>query len=85
MPKLKLVTSAALVALTITLSACGGGSSDGNGGLIVSPGTVSPVADSFFTAVLALIGTSPDNTEPTDITAVAATSPDNTEPVAGPF
>ena len=66
----------------------GGGSGGGGGGggsIIGSTNPTAPVADGFFTAILALISTSPDNTEPTDISAIAATSPDNTEPVANAF
>ena len=81
MTNFKMVTRAGFLALAVSLAACGG-DSGGGGGIIGSPGPTAPVADSFFTAILALISTSPDNTEPVDISAIATTSPDDTEPVA---
>ena len=78
MTNFKLVARAGFLALAMSLAACGG--DGGNGGV-----SVAPVTDSFFVAVLALVRTSPDNTEPTDISAIAATSPDTTEPVANAF
>ena len=84
MTNFKLVTRVGFLALAISLAGCGG-DSGGGGSIIGSTNPTAPVADSFFTAILALISTSPDNTEPTDISAIAATSPDNTEPVANAF
>jgi hypothetical protein len=42
--------------------------------------TPTPVVDAFYAAVLAMIGTSPEDTEPGSIDAIVATSPEDTEP-----
>ena len=85
MTNFKLVTRVGFLALALSLAGCGGDSGGGGGSIIGSTNPTAPVADSFFSAILALISTSPDNTEPGDISAIAVTSPDNTEPVANAF
>lgn len=80
----KLLASMGVAAL-LALAGCGGSSHHGieNNG----PGgpTTPPVGmvDSFFNAVLALIGDGAETTtEPVATDAVVATAPDDTEPVA---
>jgi hypothetical protein len=73
-----LATGAVLLAITV-LGGCGGGSDDGNGGNQAStPGA----SDAFFTKVLALISSSPDNTEPVAIDDIAVTTPNDIEPAS---
>lgn len=79
----RILAAGAVLLAVAALSACGGGSdgggsSDGgNGGSQTSgPGA----SDAFFTRVLALIGSSPDNTEPVAIGEIAVTTPDDSEP-----
>jgi hypothetical protein len=66
------------LALLLALAACGGSSNDhGNdNGQAANPGPT----DAFLAKVQALIGNSPDNTEPESIDAVAVTTPETTEP-----
>ena len=68
------------VALAMTLAtglaACGG-DSDNN----VTSGSVSTASDSFVSQMVALIATTPDNTEPTPIDSIGVTTPDNIEPI----
>jgi hypothetical protein len=68
----------AALGLLLALGACGGSDNhnDGNGGQAANPGA----ADAFFARVQALIGTSPDNTEPVPIDAIAVTAPETIEP-----
>ena len=83
MTNFKLVARVAFLSLAMSLAACGGGGGVGSansGGV-----SVVPITDSFIAAILALIRTSPDNTEPADISAIATTSSDNTEPAANTF
>jgi hypothetical protein len=74
----RLLWATSALLLTLALSACGGsGSDDGNGGnQAANPGA----SDAFLAQVLALIVTSPDNSEPVSIDAIGATSPDTIEP-----
>lgn len=73
----------ALTVLTLAVAACGDsdngqvGQGPGNGG-----GT--PAQDSFFTAVSALIASSPDDTEPREVDSITATTPENSEPTGLP-
>lgn len=74
----------ALIAMTLLLSACGSGGGSSDGGGTTTPPVVTPpvvLLDSFYSAVLALIGSSPEDKEPAAIDSIAATAPDNTEPV----
>ena len=62
------------------ISNTGGGSGSGSGG-----GTTPPVSmvDSFYAAVLALIGDGAETTtEPVATASIVATAPEDTEPVA---
>lgn len=69
------------LALALLLTACGGSSGSGGGAppLVVPPPPVT-MADTFYSAVLALIGASPEDKEPVAIDGVAVTAPENTEP-----
>lgn len=69
------------LALVLLLTACGG--SGGSGGSVTPPVVVPPpvtMVDAFYSAVLALIGASPEDKEPVAIDSVAVTTPENTEP-----
>jgi ABC-type glycerol-3-phosphate transport system substrate-binding protein len=70
------------MALAMLLGACGGGS----GGGAATPPVVTPppatMADAFYSAVLALIGSSPEDKEPVAVEGIAPTAPDNTEPAS---
>ena len=70
-------TAAAL--LTLTVAACGGSGSDGGG---LSSDNAGPPRDSFFTAVNALVVTSPDTTEPREIESISSTFPEDAEPAS---
>ena len=72
-------TGAALL-LTLALSACGGSGNDVHDD--GTPGASAGASDSFFAQVLALIGSSPDNTEPMPLDSFTATSPETIEPAA---
>jgi hypothetical protein len=72
-------TGAALL-LTLALGACGGSDNDDNNG--GTPTASAGASDTFFSQVLALIATSPDNTEPVPIESYAVTTPENIEPAA---
>lgn len=73
----RILAAGAVLLAVAALSACGGGSDGGNGGSQTSgPGA----SNAFFTRVLALIGSSPDNTEPVAIGEIAVTTPDDSEP-----
>jgi hypothetical protein len=72
---------AACLGLILALTACGdSGGGGGNSGIDTSQ----PLADSFFLQVLALVATSPDDTEPRETDSINATSPENTEPIDTP-
>ena len=58
------------------LTACGGHFFNGGG----DNETPMPVVDAYFTAVSALLASSPDDTEPVAIDSIAATAPEDTEP-----
>lgn len=64
------------------LTACGGGS--GNPPVATPPAVTPPVtmADTFYAAVMSLIGDSSDTREPVAVDAISLTTPDNTEPEA---
>ena len=77
----RLYATGAALLLTLALGACGGSDNDGgNGG--GTPAVSAGEADSFFAQVRALIGSSPDNTEPVPIDSFAATTPETIEPAA---
>ena len=70
-----------LIAL-LALAACGGG---GSTPVAATPPAVTPpvtMADAFFSAVMALIGSSDDTKEPVPVNAVTVTTPEDTEPAA---
>lgn len=87
---MKLSTSrgaAVAVALVAAIGLAGcGGSDDYHASNTPAPPaptpvpTPTPVVDAFYAAVLAMIGTSPDDTEPGGIDTIVATSPEDTEP-----
>ncbi|SMP43934.1 hypothetical protein [Noviherbaspirillum suwonense] len=74
----RLYATGGALLLALALGACGGSNDNdhGNSGQDANAGAT----DAFFTQVLALIGTSPDNTEPVSIDGIAATSPETIEP-----
>lgn len=72
-----LAVGAALL-LPLALSACGGSGNDNDNGS--SQTANSGASDAFFTRVLALVGSSPDNTEPIAIDDITVTSPNGIEP-----
>ena len=47
-----------------------------------TPTASAGASDSFFSQVLALIATSPDDTEPVPVDSYAVTTPENIEPAA---
>lgn len=57
------------------LAACGGHSLYGG-----DDNPPAPVIDPYFTAVSAMVASSPDDTEPGPIETMVATAPDDTEP-----
>ncbi|WP_377702223.1 hypothetical protein [Pseudoduganella sp. UC29_71] len=69
------------LAMAMLLGACGGG---GSGGGSATPPVVTPppvtMADAFYSAVLSLVGSSPEDKEPVAVEGIAPTAPDNTEP-----
>jgi ABC-type glycerol-3-phosphate transport system substrate-binding protein len=69
------------MALAMLLGACGGG---GSGGGAATPPAVTPppatMADAFYSAVLSLVGSSPEDKEPVAVEGIAPTAPDNTGP-----
>jgi hypothetical protein len=75
-----------LIPALLVLSACGGSSHHDDGGPAVPPPDKPPItaSDTFFSAVLAMIGMSPDDQEPASVDSVAATTPEATEPSALP-
>ncbi|MYN06542.1 hypothetical protein [Pseudoduganella aquatica] len=83
MKTLTRITPCAL-ALTLLLAGCGSGGGGDSGSVTTPPPAPPPVAmlDAFYSAVLAIIATSPEDKEPVEIDSVAVTTPDNTDPVA---
>jgi hypothetical protein len=77
----RLYATASALLLTLALGACGGSDNNDHGGNGAS-GANAGASDSFFTQVLALIGSSPDNTEPVPIDSYTATTPETIEPAA---
>ena len=74
----RLYATGAALLLALALGACGGSSNDNNGG--GGQDANAGASDTFFAQVLALIGTSPDNTEPVAIDSFAVTTPETIEP-----
>lgn len=72
-----------LICVVLLLSACGGSDNgnagDGGSNPVPTP-TPSPMVDAFFTRVLEVVGTSPDDAEPIDVMGFAVTDPETTEP-----
>lgn len=64
-----------LAALLLSFAGCSGNSKD-------DTVVVTPVADTFVTAVQNIASNAPDGTEPVSIDAFAATLPDDVEPVS---
>jgi hypothetical protein len=81
---------AVIVAVTmfaaVSLAGCGSGDDDFHAPDTPAPVPVPtptpvPMVDAFFAAVSAMIGTSPEDTEPgTTVETIVATLPENTEP-----
>lgn len=65
-------------ALALTVAACGSNNNDDDHG---SNGT-GAAQGAFFATVLALVATSPDDTEPREIESISATSSEDAEPFA---
>jgi hypothetical protein len=76
----RLYATGAALLLTLALGACGGSDNDNNNG--GTPTASAGASDTFFSQVLALIATSPDNTEPVPVESYVATTPENIEPAA---
>lgn len=71
-----------IIGMSAVLAACGGGG-DGGGTAANPGGGSSPpmsTVDAFFSRVMALIGSSPENTEPVAVDSVTPTTPEDTEP-----
>ena len=73
----------ALTALTLAVAACGS-SGDDEVGQGPGNGDGTSAQDSFFTAVKALIASSPDDAEPKEVDSFTATTPENSEPTGIP-
>ena len=72
-----LASLAAVTAIAAALAGCGGGSSsNGDTVTIANP----PAPDSFLSQVIAIVGTTPENTEPVNIDAIVVTTPEDFEP-----
>jgi hypothetical protein len=70
-----------IAGMSVVLAACGG--SDGDSASANPGGGNSPpmsTVDAFFSRVMALIGSSPDNTEPVAVDSVTPTTPEDSEP-----
>lgn len=68
----------------VLLAGCGGGGSGATSAMSM-PDQVPvppPPGDTFTAALLALVGSAPESTEPADVDGTALVSPDNGEPVA---
>jgi hypothetical protein len=74
----------ALITATLLLSACGGSHHRDHDGNQDMPPVVPPVTtlDTFYSAVLAIVSNTPEDSEPAAIDGIVATAPENTEPVA---
>ncbi|HEV2610704.1 MAG TPA: hypothetical protein VGU61_10600 [Noviherbaspirillum sp.] len=70
-----------IIGMSAVLAACGGSGGDG---AVANPGGSNPppmsTVDAFFTRVMALIGSSSDNTEPVAVDSVSPTTPEDSEP-----
>jgi hypothetical protein len=73
-----LASAGAGMLMALVLSGCGGSGNDNANNQAANTGP----SDPFFQRVLALVNSSPDNTEPTSIDDVAVTMPDNIEPAS---
>jgi len=70
-----------LMAIALTLSACGGSSrTETNVPPPLPPVDPAPVADVFFNRVANVAGTAPEDADAADVGAVVGTEPENTEP-----
>ncbi|KQV90698.1 hypothetical protein ASD15_01050 [Massilia sp. Root351] len=74
------VTTLAPLALALLLGGCGGSGGGTPAAPVVAPPPPVTMADAFYSAVLALIGASPEDKEPAAIDGVAVTTPENSEP-----
>ncbi len=72
-----------LICVVLLLSACGGSDNGNAGGGVSTPvptPTPSPLVDGFFTQVMNVVGTTPDDAEPIFVTGFVVTEPETTEP-----
>lgn len=71
-----------LIASALALSACG----SNDGGAVPPPVSPPPVAlaDTFYSAVLAVTGAAPEDQEPAATDNAALSAPEDSEPVALP-
>ncbi len=71
-----------VIAIVLLLSACGGSSKTET---VSTPPPVpvdpTPVLDTFFTRVAALVGTSAEDVESDSVDSIVGNEPENTEPV----
>lgn len=70
-----------IIGMSAALAGCGGSDS---GGTTANPGGGSSppmsTVDAFFSRVMALIGSSPDDTEPVAVDSASPTAPEDSEP-----
>lgn len=82
---MKRITKAfAATMLASLVTACGGGGGGGDGAAMGSPmppAAPATAGDAFTAAMVALVRSAPDDTEPSDVDGAVPTKPDGSEPV----